>query len=50
MTHFFQPLDLTVNGVAKKLARKEFIQFYSFEVQWQLQNGKSAKEIEVTSE
>ena len=22
MTHFFQPLDLTVNGAAKKLARK----------------------------
>ena len=47
MTHFFQPLDLTVNGAAKKLARKEFIQYYSTAVQQQFQNGKSAEEIEV---
>ena len=33
MTHFFQPLDLTVNGAAKKLARKEFMQYYSTAVQ-----------------
>ena len=46
MTHFFQPLDLTVNGAAKKLARKEFIQYYSTSVQ-QLQSGKSADDIEV---
>ena len=25
MTHFFQPLDLTVNGSAKKFMRKQFI-------------------------
>ena len=47
MTHFFQPLDLTVNGAAKKLARKEFIQYYSSAVQQQLQSGKSTDEIEV---
>ena len=44
LTHFFQPLDLTVNGAEKKLARKEFIQYYSTAVQQQLQSGK---EIEV---
>ena len=47
MTHLFQPLDLTVNGAAKKLARKEFIQYYSTAVQQQLQSGKSVEEIEV---
>ena len=47
MTHFFQPLDLTVNGAAKKLARKEFIKYYSTVVQQQLQSGKSLEEIEV---
>ena len=47
MTHFFQPLDFTVNGAAKKLARKEFISNYSTAVQKQLQSGKSAEEIEV---
>jgi len=35
------------NGAAKKLARKEFIQYYSTAVQQQLQSGKSAEEIEV---
>ena len=25
MTHFFQPLDLTVNGCAKQRMRKEFV-------------------------
>ena len=25
MTHFFQPLDLTVNGSAEKYMRKQFI-------------------------
>ena len=29
MTHFFQPLDLTVNGSAKKYMRKQFIVYYS---------------------
>jgi len=47
MTHFFQPLDLTVNGSAKKLARKEFIKYYSSAVQQQLESEKSAEDIEV---
>ena len=29
MTHFFQPLDLTVNGCAKQRTRKEFVTYYS---------------------
>lgn len=47
MTHFFQPLDLTVNGSAKKFARKEFITYYSTSVQQQLESGKTADDIEV---
>ena len=47
MTHFFQPLDLTVNGIAKKLTRKEFITYYSSTVQKDLANGKSIDEIDV---
>jgi len=35
------------NGAAKKLARKEFIQYYSIAVQQQLQGGNSAEEIEI---
>ena len=47
ITHFFQPLDLTVNEAAKKLARKEFVQYYSTPIQQQLQSGKSTDDIEV---
>ena len=50
MTDFFQPLDLTINGVAKKLAREELVQYYSTVVQQQLQSGKSAEELKLTSE
>ena len=32
MTHFFQPLDLTVNGSAKKYMRTQFIVYYSSSV------------------
>ena len=47
MTHFFQPLDLTVNGSAKKFTRKEFITYYSTTVQQQLEYVKSVEDIEV---
>lgn len=47
MTHFFQPLDLTVNGSAKNFARKEFITYYSSTVQQQLECGKTVEDIEV---
>ena len=29
MTHFFQPLDLTVNHCAKQNMRNEFVEYYS---------------------
>ena len=29
MTHFFQPLDLTVNRVAKQHTRTSFVKYYS---------------------
>ena len=40
VTHFFQPLDLTVNGSAKKFIRKQFITYYSSTVKNQLERGK----------
>ena len=40
MTHFFQPLDLTVNGSAKQFMRKKFITFYSDAVKSKLDRGE----------
>ncbi len=47
MTHFFQPLDLTVNGAAKSFAKKEFITYYSNNVQQQIENGTNLDEVNV---
>ena len=47
MTHFFQPLDLTVNRAAKNLTRTKFISYYSAIVQKELEGGKQLEEIEV---
>ena len=47
MTHFFQPLDLTVNGQAKKFCKEKFTTWYSQEVQRQLDSGTSFEDIEV---
>ena len=47
MTHFFQPLDLTVNGQAKKFCKEKFTTWYSQEVQTQLDSGTSFEDIEV---
>ena len=47
MTHFFQPLDLTVNGCAKQGMRKEFVTYYSNAVKQQLDSGKQLEDIEV---
>ena len=47
MTHFFQPLDLTVNGCAKQRMRKEFVTYYSSAVKQQLDSGKQLENIEV---
>ena len=47
MTHFFQPLDLTVNRAAKNLTKKEFISYYSSVIQKGLNEGKALEDIEV---
>ena len=47
MTHFFQPLDLTVNGSAKKYMRKQFIVYYSSAVKQQLDSGKPLEDIDI---
>ena len=47
MTHFFQPLDLTVNGAAKKLSTKAFVTHYSDTVLKQIESGKPIEDIEV---
>ena len=47
MTHFFQPLDLTVNRSAKQFMRKQFIMYYSEIVRNKLENGESVEDIEV---
>ena len=49
MTHFFQPLDLTVNGAVKNYMRKQFVTYYSDAVTKQLESGKSIEDIEVTT-
>ena len=47
MTHFFLPLDLTVNGSAKQYMRKQFITYYSDAVKQQLDSGKQLEDVEV---
>ena len=47
MTHFFQPLDLTVNRSAKQFMRKQFVMYYSEIVWHKLENGESVEDIEV---
>ena len=47
MTHSFQPLDLTVNGQAKKFCKEMFTTWYSGEVQRQLDSGASFEDMEV---
>ena len=47
MTHFFQPLDLTVNGCGKQLMKKEFVTYYSNAVKQQLEAGAKLEDIDV---
>ena len=47
LTHLFQPLDLTVNGAAKKFIKKEFITCYSSIIQQQLESGKKLEDINI---
>ena len=47
MTHFFQPLDLTVNGPAKKFCKDKFTTWYSADVQRQIESGTRLEDVEV---
>ena len=47
MTHFFQPLDLTVNRAAKNFIKKEFVSYYSGAIQQGLNEGKALEDIQV---
>ena len=47
MTHFFQPLDLTVNGSAKNFMRKKFVTWYAEEIKKQMDAGVPAESIDV---
>lgn len=46
MTHFFQPLDLTVNGQAKKFCKNKFATWYSAEVQKQVDSGINFEDVD----
>ena len=39
MTHFYQPLDLTVNGYAKKFMSRKFNSWYTDQISLQLEKG-----------
>ena len=47
MTHFFQPLDLTANGQAKKFCKNKFATWYSAEVQKQVDSGINFEDVDV---
>lgn len=47
MTHLLQPLDLTVNGYAKKHTRRKFNDWYTTQIGLQLDKGKSLQDITV---
>ena len=46
MTRFYQPLDLTVNGSAKRFLAKKFNGWYSQQISDELESGKSLEEID----
>ena len=47
MTKCYQPLDLTVNGCAKRFLKSKFTEWYSSQVRAYLDNGVSIDDIEV---
>ena len=47
MTHFFQPLDVTVNGRVKKFCKNKFAMWYSGEVQKQVYSGINFDDVDV---
>ena len=46
MTHFFQPLDLTVNGSAKNFMKK-FVTWYANEVKKKIEEGVPIESVEI---
>ena len=47
MTKFYQPLDLTVNGSAKRFMAKKFNGWYSDQITEQLESGKALEDVDV---
>ena len=47
MTHFFQPLDLTVNGKAKRFMKDKFTAWYSNKVKQQIESGGDSTDVNV---
>lgn len=47
MTHYFQPLDLTVNGASKQFMKKKFVDWYARKVISSIDNGIPVEEIVV---
>ena len=45
MTHYFQPLDLTVNGAAKQFMKKKFVDWYAKKVISSIDDGIPVEEI-----
>ena len=47
MTHLFQPLDLTINGVAKKFLTTKFEEWYAKEIAGQINAGVEVYSVEI---
>ena len=47
MTHLFQPLDLTVNTVAKDFTNKKFSEWFSRHISIGLENGRELEDIKI---
>ena len=47
MTKFYQPLDLTVNGYAKRFLKRKFNEWYSAQVKTQLEKNIAIEDVQV---
>lgn len=47
MTKFYQPLDLTVNGYAKRFTKTKFTEWYSKQIGKQMQEGKKLEDVDI---
>ena len=47
MTKYYQPLDLTVNGYAKRFMKRKFNEWYSRKIKQQLDDGVSLEDVTV---